>query len=653
MTGDGAKPPISAHPAFPAIVALWFAALLGFGSLVLPAPLFEAFFAATGISGFVPSAAPPLGFTARSLIALASGVLGAIIGLVIARRIALTHAPQRESRFDPIAVTGGRRKPLLAHDDLDEAGIATQEGDASADTVTENPMKRRTLAIAEDSSRSYFLDAAPLPGQDLHVSPAEAEALGQQVNADDSIPVPPSQQVFGKAQQRQEFAVAAEPEEHSAPAHDTRSGAAPLELGEFAETTDEQVATLPAGQENVGDHTPADLTLAPKQRQEFARQDPSMTDTQQFQPFENSQPASEESDDFDTVADAKFGKATADPLAFTPPSLQRRSQPEEPEFNAAPELITTADSTAPQLTAVPNADEDHKPASLLGDAALDGLGLVQLAERLGMSIEKRRAWLAENRTAAHIVLPGGGLSPQGFEEAAAPEDAARAMAAYFGAPDDEESDVSAEEHAESSSTTPALPQEFVGEENPLTEPPMGTDGFERPGPVTDSVFAEAPSALRGLEMLDEDEDVEEDIAASLSLPLGGRAFDRPRSIADFNEIALESEDSDGEQEEGEDDYSSLLAMKNPFERKPEFVRIEEPELEEDDIEPAVRFPNAVPPAQNVGAEARPFDRPAGAITATAPTASATPLPPRAADPNETERDLRSALSALQRMSGAA
>ena len=35
------KAPISTHPAFPAIVALWFAALLGLGSLVLPAVLLE------------------------------------------------------------------------------------------------------------------------------------------------------------------------------------------------------------------------------------------------------------------------------------------------------------------------------------------------------------------------------------------------------------------------------------------------------------------------------------------------------------------------------------------------------------------------------------------------------------------------------------
>ena len=34
--GGNARPaPISAHPVFPVIVALWFAALLGFGSFVL------------------------------------------------------------------------------------------------------------------------------------------------------------------------------------------------------------------------------------------------------------------------------------------------------------------------------------------------------------------------------------------------------------------------------------------------------------------------------------------------------------------------------------------------------------------------------------------------------------------------------------------
>src|SRR5690606_33440533 len=111
-----------------------------------------------------------------------------------------------------------------------------------------------------------------------------------------------------------------------------------------------------------------------------------------------------------------------------------------------------------------------------------------------------------------------------------------------------------------------------------------------------------------------------------------------------------------------------LEMGNPFRQREEFVRIDEPEAEDDDIEPAVVFPAQempVPQPEAVdAAEAwdendaidaapvheRPFDAPRGHQPApnTAPTR---PRPVR--DAAETERALRSALANLQRMSGAA
>ena len=69
-TESGARPPISMHPAFPAIVALWFAALLGIGSLILPNLLVERLVGATGIGALVPGANPPFGWTAHGLIAV-------------------------------------------------------------------------------------------------------------------------------------------------------------------------------------------------------------------------------------------------------------------------------------------------------------------------------------------------------------------------------------------------------------------------------------------------------------------------------------------------------------------------------------------------------------------------------------------------------
>jgi hypothetical protein len=93
-----AKAPISAHPAFPAIVALWFAALLGLGSLVLPVALIERLVTFTHISSIVSAAQPPLGFTARAAIALAASITGALVGLWLARKVAAAAAPEPRAR---------------------------------------------------------------------------------------------------------------------------------------------------------------------------------------------------------------------------------------------------------------------------------------------------------------------------------------------------------------------------------------------------------------------------------------------------------------------------------------------------------------------------------------------------------------------------
>jgi hypothetical protein len=81
------KPSLSRHPLFPAIVALWFAALFGLGSLALRPALLEALVLAGHIDHFVPAAAPPLGAKARLLLALLLGIVGAAIGWTLAKRL--------------------------------------------------------------------------------------------------------------------------------------------------------------------------------------------------------------------------------------------------------------------------------------------------------------------------------------------------------------------------------------------------------------------------------------------------------------------------------------------------------------------------------------------------------------------------------------
>jgi hypothetical protein len=229
------------------------------------------------------------------------------------------------------------------------------------------------------------------------------------------------------------------------------------------------------------------------------------------------------------------------------------------------------------------------------DADLADLGMVQLAERLGASLQKRRS-----RPAAQPEFVAGLKADFGIETAT--DETPEAIApgsAIFG-------------HSAFDPVAPGAPP---------------------PPPVI-------PAALRppGFDDFADDED-EDHLIPSLSLPLGAAA------PAPFAAPVAEDEDEAEEPGEAEENYSSLLAMNNPFRAPTEFVRIEEPEPEEGAIEPAVVFPGETPGEAATAApkpEARPFDAPAN-----------TAAPRSRPDPGETERALRSALATLQRMSGAA
>lgn len=79
--------PISRHPLFPATVTLWFGALFGLSGLAIRPGLLEQAVLVMNIQALIPAAAPPLGMTARILVALALAAIGALAGAVLAWRL--------------------------------------------------------------------------------------------------------------------------------------------------------------------------------------------------------------------------------------------------------------------------------------------------------------------------------------------------------------------------------------------------------------------------------------------------------------------------------------------------------------------------------------------------------------------------------------
>jgi hypothetical protein len=150
------KTSITAHPAFPLVVALWFAALLGLGSLILPLALFERLVSATGFAELLPAAAPPLGATARVGIALLGAVFGAALGLFAARNVARA-APAGTRRRGRVALDSNSRRPLSPRDEL---------GSDSFDSVTVGASARR---------RTFSSAPAPAPADQAPVTEASGE----------------------------------------------------------------------------------------------------------------------------------------------------------------------------------------------------------------------------------------------------------------------------------------------------------------------------------------------------------------------------------------------------------------------------------------------------------------------------------------------
>ncbi len=160
MTSSTSRP-ISSHPAFPVVVALWFAALLGGGTFVLPASIFENAASATGLADIVPAAQPPLGDTARLAITVAAAILGALIGLFVAWQV--RRATRSEQGHDPADALERDAAPyvdLTAHEAQDDEPFEDTGFDAAsaARTLDEDPQRAEADRLVAGLARLRQVD---------------------------------------------------------------------------------------------------------------------------------------------------------------------------------------------------------------------------------------------------------------------------------------------------------------------------------------------------------------------------------------------------------------------------------------------------------------------------------------------------------------
>jgi hypothetical protein len=179
-TNPAVRRSITSHPLFPVIVVLWCGALFGMASLAIRTEWIGSAVVAAGLDGVVPMAAPPLGKTARILIALLATGLGCLFGLLAMRRFSKprAEAPVRrrsssttvEEAASPVSLFGGARRG-----EGDDAEEATEKAE---DAPVAPAGRRRRFSMARDE-QPEAADPAPnaqiLNVADLNLDPFEPD----------------------------------------------------------------------------------------------------------------------------------------------------------------------------------------------------------------------------------------------------------------------------------------------------------------------------------------------------------------------------------------------------------------------------------------------------------------------------------------------
>ncbi|MDN3646729.1 hypothetical protein QWY75_11005 [Pontixanthobacter aestiaquae] len=645
--------PISSHPYFPVVVALWFAALLGIGSLVLPVALFETAVTATGISPAIPAAQPPLGATARILIALVAAVGGAAAGLLIARKVAAaqgSEAPGRSVLGRGCADDSARsdiKKPISAHEELGTAGL---DGPIAKPASSERTYsgKRRALAVTDDSGPSEYLEAAPLPGGSAMVEQAD-ESVVENGIADETQNASEAPLELAELAEAGLYPVNDEliaPEEPSLVDEIETPNAQSLNAIEpeynAPQESQDPLAEL---REELGTMTdqsnPTNTDSLPADQSE-----PSPAVPQVYNPLASRRPPSQLTGEFAAPMETvdEFNAATS----FMRQDQVRPAAPDEVEAPVPAPFSEPDPAHSPASTSAAEASEENAATEAGEDLSakpLNELGMVELVERFALAMQAktqanaRAAVSTEAETAPLVFQRSNAAALTAPFAPSEPEDAGNAVAEFFAsAPANLNEDDTAEQSVPTEASTPAPP----------------------PAPAVAPSQPAIPAAMRPVGEDDADDDTGDMPALSLSIRSVKPSFTPTPSETVEN-------DSDAGAEEAEEEgaaYSSLLAMKSPFASGQEFVRVEDEDNFDGPPEPAVVFPgaerNAAPAADGPTRDpvleavpeapaeaARPFDAP-GQAPAGGPGKQAEP-----ANPGETERALRDALEKLQRMSGAA
>jgi hypothetical protein len=701
------KPPLSSHPLFPALIALWFGALFGFGSLAIRRSLIESIVLKTQIDSVIESFAPPLGMTARIILALVMAVIGAIVGGMFARMLARPKTSKTPRRRK-----AGTAK-VIPKDVEEESGPVTfgknaaRAAQVAAEAAAVEPVRRRPLTVTnhtepDDDNFHFHSNSAPLPGGPPEIFDVKASDLGSWKQPD----------------------TIAEPLDEVASPLDLSSfeATAPAMMNGSAGDLDNIDYLQPAAHFSVFDPLP---DSAPETASALGI--PSAFEPEPAQPQSPFAEAQTDSRRFD-APDMAFDEpavfsAPIVPVAYEAPPVE--PQPQFAERVDVSRSYEAADLSfaAPEL-ADPFEAVDHAALTPFGvssilepDSATPAIPEAYMPEPLAEMaptafadpVQSAESIQSENLQVEMIEQATEQSSLRTDEMNAIPPQAAEQPPISNANLDDLSSSellerlaLSMRKRATEAEVSPvAVAVKSVVQE---VAPPVSAPQFTAAAPIAPATptampAPEAapparltiPAALKPINFSEYEEDDDDDDSHSflpqrrMSQPVAAPtvAAQPPAPVTTPIAPSAVQHDLDNaaaaEPDVAEDGYSSLLDMSKPGQARQNFVRVDEPEADEGDIETVVVFPgqgsptgtrfaapaapaNPVPQPFNAAAEvaqtpmqAKNFAAPAeiSQQTQSKPQQFAAPANPPAIDPAETERALRSALASLQRMTGAA
>jgi hypothetical protein len=636
--------PVTQHQLFPAVVALWFGALFGLGSLAVRPSLLEELVIKSRIDLLVPAAAPPLGMTARMVIALAMAALGAIIGTAIAQRLARPKQEARERKRTTLSTRdeGAGTGTFNAYGDASTRNPGPVSDDGAAPRVQTG--RRRALAIEPDDYVFVPHDMAPLPGGAPQIFDIAAAGLN---DAPPLAAAPEPGSYFEAAPEQTPSPVALD-WANAAPVH--APAAVPLPQASSAPPSAfapaEPIApAMPADGRQVFGMTPPANPPADQPRQIFGVP---VAGDHVPREFVEAHGFSGSVFDFPEPSPLFGPRGEALPTGAVPTEAPPPAAiPESfavPESAALPAGIAVPDAAFATISAAPE-PKLPSPASL---------GIEDLSARLAESMRRRR----KCRDAAPVAALAEVDAPQ----PAVPEAIVPLAIPQACEPEGQSGDAGPEPISQE------VPAFSVP---PFAVPPFTVPAAAQPVETVAAPIAEQPlpAALRPLDLAgfeDDDQAGPDSLLPPRRIAFPVAAPPAPEAPAAYvPPLAAEVEpEASDEAAVAEENYASLLGVSaSPATLRNPFVRIEEPEIEAEaeTIEPVVIFPGqAVPapqpfaaPAAATGDEVTPFRRFDAPATAGQGQPSATNDAAIAVPSEEAERALRSALANLQRMSGAA